>query len=81
MSATGDLEVRFSKKILKPPLKITSADEDEQNKETRLLQASASGLLLHDIEEAVRIRVVDDGGDAEEADKSILSIKLDEVDE
>ena len=46
-----------------------------------MLQTSESGLLLHDIEEVVRIRVVDDGGDAEDADKSILSIKLDEVDE
>ena len=46
-----------------------------------MLQTSASGLLLHDIEEVVRIRIVDDGGDAEGADKSISSIKLDEADE
>ena len=46
-----------------------------------MLKTSASGLLLHDIEEVVKIRIIDDGRDEEGADKSISSIKLDEADE
>ena len=48
MSATGDLEIKFSKKMLKPPLKITAKNE-EKDASTRLLEYSTVGEIFYDI--------------------------------
>ena len=62
MSSTGQLEIRFSKKLSRPPLKI-SGSEDDTN---RSLKGSHDGIILHDIDTVFAVGVKDDDSEGED---------------